>query len=287
MKFKNKIKERLKDAIDEVELSLLPRGFQTLGNVIILKLHEKLLDKEHEIARAYLDLLPKIRSIYINRGKIRGTFREPEKIELLEGEDNPIVEHKEHEVRYKFDITKIMFSKGNINERKYLATLVKNDEIIVDMFAGIGYFSLPIAKHSMVKQIYCIELNPESYKFLVENIKINHLNDKIVSIEGNSKIEVLKLSKAGIRADRVIMGVFPAPKNYIKEALSLVKDNGTMFHYEGVVENEDFEILFQEFNGIASKEGFNCELISHRSVKSYGPHLFHAVLDIHVSSKIS
>jgi tRNA wybutosine-synthesizing protein 2 len=285
MKFKNKIKERLKAELDEVELSLLPRGFQTLGNVIILKLNQKLLEKEHEIAQAYLELLPKIRSIYINRGKIKGAFREPEKIELLEGEDNPIVEHKEHEVRYKFDITKIMFSKGNINERKYLATLVKEDEIIVDMFAGIGYFSLPIAKHNLVKQIFCIELNPESYNFLTENIKINHLSEKIIPIKGDCKKEVLKLSRSGIRADRVIMGVFPAPKDYIKEALSLVKDKGTMFHYEGVVENEDFQFLFQEFNDIALKEGFNCELISHRIVKSYGPKLFHAVLDIRVSLK--
>jgi len=226
--------------------------------------------------------LPNIRSIYINRGKIRGTFREPEKIEFVEGIDDPIIEHKEHEVRYKFDITKIMFSKGNINERKYLATLIKKDENIVDMFAGIGYFSLPIAKHSLVKQIYSIELNPESYKFLVENININHLSDKIVPINGDCRKEVLKLSKSGIKADRVIMGVFPAPKDYIKEALSLVKDKGTIFHYEGVVENGNFEVLFQEFNRIALKEGFNPELISHRIVKSYGPRLFHSVLDIFV-----
>ncbi len=282
MKFKNKLKESLKDFLNQEELSLLPRGFQTLGNIIILKLNEKLFSKEHQIARVYLDLLPKVRSIYVNRGKIMGAFREPEKIELIEGVDNPIVEHKEHEVRYKFDITKIMFSKGNINERRYLATLVKSGEIIVDMFAGIGYFSLPIAKHSSVKTIYCIELNPESYDFLVENIRINHLVDKIIPIKGNCKTEVLNLSESGIRADRVIMGVFPAPKDYIKEALSLIKDKGTMFHYEGVVEKDNFNTLFNEFNGIALREGYNCELLSHRIVKSYGPHLFHTVLDLFV-----
>ncbi len=286
MKFKYKLKESLKDILNEEELSLLPRGFQTLGDIIILKLNEKLIGKEHQIAQAYLDLLPKLRSVYINRGKIVGAFRAPEKIEFLEGVDNPNVEHKEHEVRYKFDITKIMFSKGNINERKYLSTLVKNGEIIIDMFAGIGYFSLPIAKHAPVKKIYSIELNHESYEYLVENIRINHLIDKIIPIEGNCKTEVLKLSEAGIRADRVIMGVFPAPRDYIKEALSLVKDKGTMFHYEGVVEKDNIAALFKEFNEIALKEGYNCELISHRIVKSYGPHLFHAVLDIFVSMKI-
>ncbi|MFX1590644.1 MAG: class I SAM-dependent methyltransferase family protein, partial [Promethearchaeota archaeon] len=197
MKFKNKLKENLKGILSEEELSLLPRGFQTLGDIIIIKLNQKLFSKERLIASAYLDLLPSVRSIYVNRGKIVGTFREPEKIELIGGEDNRIVDHKEHDVIYRFDITKIMFSKGNVNERKHLATLVQNDEIVVDMFAGIGYFALPIAKHSPVKKIYSIEFNPESYKFLVENIKINHLGDKIIPIQGNCKSEVLKLSKSG------------------------------------------------------------------------------------------
>ncbi len=282
MNFKNKLKENLKGILGDEELTFLPRGFQTLGNIIILKLNPKLINKEHLIAKAYLELLPRIRSVYINRGRIVGTFRKPEQIELIGGEDDPIVEHKEHEVIYKFNITKIMFSKGNINERRYLATLVKNREVIVDMFAGIGYFSLPIAKHSSVGKIYSIELNPESYKFFVENIKLNHLESKIVPINGNCKTEVIKLSESGIRADRVIMGVFPAPKEYIQEALTLVKDGGTMFHYEGVVEKKNYSHLFDDFNDIAQEEGFKSVLKHHRFIKSYGPNLFHTVLDIFV-----
>ena len=235
MKFKNKIKEQLKNVLNEEELSLLPRGFQTLGNVIILKLNEKLFSKEHEIAQAYLDLLPKIRSIYINRGKIMGTFREPEKIEFVEGEDNPIVEHKEHEVRYKFDITKIMFSKGNINERRYLATLVKSGEIIIDMFAGIGYFSLPIGKHSNPKRIYSVEINPLSYDFLVQNIKLNHLEEKITPILGDCKEEVVKLSKAGIKADRVIMNLPETALEFVDVACEALKRGGGIMHYYGFV----------------------------------------------------
>ena len=280
MSFRKKIAEKLSDTLDEGELSLLPRGFQTLGKVIILKLNPKLLNKKDIIAQAYLDLIPKMRAAYQNTGRIVGIYREPENIEFIMGKDDPIVEHKEHGIIYRFDITKIMFSKGNINERKHLATLVKNGEIIVDMFAGIGYFSLPIAKHSDVERIYSIELNPESYKFFVENIKLNHLEKIIFPINGDCKIEAVKLSESGIRADRVIMGVFPAPKDFIKEALSLVKDKGTMFHYEGVVEKDNFFPLFEEFKEITLKEGYKCELNSHRFVKSYGPHLNHVVLDI-------
>lgn len=280
MGFKDKLKQELKGKLTEEELSLLPRGFQTLGNVIILKLKSKLINKKRIISEVCLTMFPKINSVFINLGKIAGTFREPEKIEFLVGENNPIVEHKEHGVRYRIDITKIMFSKGNLNERKFLTTLVKAGETIVDMFAGIGYFSLPIGKHSQPEKVYSIEHNPESYKYLVENIKINHLEQIIIPIKGDCKEEVLKLSKSGIRADRVIMGVFPAPKNFIKEALSLTKDDGTFFHYEGIAEKEKYISLFKDFAEIAEKNKYKCELKSYRFVKSYGPNLYHIVLDI-------
>lgn len=285
MGFKNILQEKLKGFLSEEELSLLPRGFQTIGKVMILKLNSKLLDKKEIIGKACLEQLPKIRAIYLNLGKIKGTFREPEKIEYLMGEENSIVEHKEHGVKYKFDFTKIMFSKGNLYERKFLATLVKPGEVIVDMFAGIGYFSLPIGKHVNIEKIYSIELNNESYKFLVENIKLNKLEDKIDPIFGDCKKEVVKLSESGIRADRVIMGVFPAPKDFIRNALKLVKDKGTIYHYEGVIDKEKYMVLYEEFKKIAESEGFQCKLESKRFVKSYGPNLYHIVLDIKVLKK--
>ncbi|MHA2282503.1 MAG: class I SAM-dependent methyltransferase [Promethearchaeota archaeon] len=282
MSFKKKLVEKFKDIFTEEELSILPRGFQTLGDIIILKLKPKLLEKNKVIAQAYLDLLPKIRSVYINKGRVVGSFREPENIEFLAGVDDPIVEHKEHGIKYQFDVTKIMFSKGNLKERRFLATLVKKGEIVVDMFAGIGYFSLPIAKHSEVERIYSIELNPESYKTLLQNIKINKLEEKITPINGDCKKEVLELSKSGIRADRVIMGIFPAPKEYIQEALTLTKKEGTIIHYEGVVEKDNFISLFKEFDEIGRGKLYTSHLKSHRFVKSYGPNLFHTVLDIFV-----
>lgn len=283
MKFKEQLKEKLKEELSKEELDILPRGFQTIGSVMIIKLNSILIEKKQIIAQACLELLPYIKSVYINLGKVKGEFRQPERIEFLVGVNNPIIEHKEHGVIYRFDFTKIMFSKGNLKERRLLATFVKENEIIVDMFAGIGYFSLPIALHSNVEKIYSIELNPLSYKFLVENIKLNHMEDKITAINGDSKVEVIKLSNSGIKADRVIMGVFPAPKDFIKEALTLAKDEGTMYHYEGVADKEEFMELFQEFEAIAVKAGYFCDLKSNRFVKSYGPNLYHIVLDIRVN----
>lgn len=285
MGFKENLKRKLEGIISEEESSLLPRGFQTVGSAIIIKLNLKLLKSKNIIGEKCLELLPSIKSVYLNLGIIKGQFRTPEKIEFLAGEDNPIVEHKEHNVIYRFDITKIMFSKGNLNERKLLTTFVRENEIIVDMFAGIGYFSLPIAIHAKPKKIFSIELNPDSYKFLQENIKLNHVKDIIVPIQGNSKEEIIKLSNNGIRADRVIMGVFPAPKGYIKEALTVMKETGTIYHYEGIREKDNYLSLFKEFEDIAKTKNVKCELISKRFVKSYGPNLYHIVIDILAKKK--
>ncbi len=285
MGFKDNIKKELAGILSEEELSLLPRGFQTIGKVMIIKLNSKLLNNKELIAEKCLEMLPAIKSVYINLGKVKGQFRQPEKIEFIAGVNNSIVIHKEHDVRYKFDFTKIIFSKGNLNERFFLTTLVQEKEIVVDMFAGIGYFSLPIGKLSPAEKIYSIELNQLSYEFLLENIKLNHLEEKIIPIFGNCKEEVVKLSESGLKADRVIMGVFPAPKDYIKEALTLTKDGGTVFHYEGIVDKDNFMSLFDEFNNIVEKMNYKCKLKANRFVKSYGPNLFHTVLDILVFLK--
>jgi tRNA wybutosine-synthesizing protein 2 len=283
MGFKEKLKAKLEGIISSKELELLPRGFQTLGKVMILKLHPDLIKHKEAIARKSMELLPAIESVYLNKGIIKGDFRTPENIEYLAGKENSIVIHKEHGVSYKFDFTRIMFSQGNLAERKYLATLVKDGEVVVDMFAGIGYFSLPIAKIANPRKIYSIELNPFSFKFLSENIKLNRLEDKITPVNGDCKEEVLKLSESGVRADRVIMGVFPAPKEYIREALTLIKETGTYYHYEGVVDKNNYLSLYQEFEEVVEDNHMRSKLVDKRFVKSYGPNLYHVVLDIYVS----
>lgn len=280
MGFKDILKEKLKSVLTEQELSLLPSGFQNLGKAMILRLNSNLIENRLLIGAACLRIYPNFKSVYLNSGKIVGQFRIPEKMELIAGEDNPVVEHKEHNVIYRFDITKLMFSKGNVNERKYLASLVQRDEVIVDMFAGIGYFSLPIAKNAKPSKIYSIELNPVAYKYLVENIKLNHLEEVIIPIQGDCKQEVIKLSKSKISVDRVIMGVLPAPKDYIREALTLVNEKGTIYHYEGVINKEDYMLLFEDFKIIANAEKISCEFLGKRFVKSYGPNLYHTVIDI-------
>ena len=190
---------------------------------------------------------------------ISGEFRKP-KIKKLFGEST-ITTHREHGISYNLDVSKVMFSQGNHFEKRRLMNLVKPNETVVDMFAGIGYFTLPIAKK--VKQIYAIEKNTESYNFLEQNIRQNYLSN-VTAINGDCRKQ-----KIGKTADRIIMGYFPGTKKFLPAALKLAKDN-CIIHYHELGENVK-EILKQ----LPKK----AKVLAMRKVKSYSPKKNHYVID--------
>jgi tRNA wybutosine-synthesizing protein 2 len=288
MAFKDLLREYLAQhsSIPAALFEFLPSGFQQLESKVILKLNQKLENYSVEIANTIPIILPGITAVWLRTGEIEGKFRQPQGLIHVWGEPTTEIILTENNVRYKFDFTKIMFAKGNITERGLLPKKVQPGEIIVDMFAGIGYFTLGMAKSKKPQKIYAVEWNPDSYKYLCENIKLNHIEDIVDPFYGDCKEIVPDLAKKGIRADRVIMGLLPAPKECIPHALTVVKDTGTTVLYEGV-EPKESSLLFDEFTTIAEMEGFSTELLERRVVKNYKPHQYHTVVEIFVKRENS
>ena len=281
------IKNILQDKMKEVEefpeeyMDKLPSGYQHLDKRIILNLHQDLHPYAKQIAQALMDFLPRMKGIWLRKGQIKGKYRKPTGLEHILGDDSSEAIVKENGIRYKFDFTKIMFAKGNVHERKILPNRIDPGNVIVDMFAGIGYFSLGIAKKADPKKVYSIEWNEVAFKYLKKNCILNHVEEVIEPILGNCKEQVPKLAKNGVKADYVIMGLLPAPLDAISPALSVAKKEGTIVVYEGV-EGEDSTRLFDQFSEIAKEEGFQTEQIDRRLVKSFAPHRYHVVLEIMV-----
>jgi len=262
--------------IPKKELSLLPSSYQKLGDVVIVNLKEELWKYGEKIGKIILENTPNTKTVCRRTDFITGKFRQPN-IKVIAGEKNTKTIHKENGIFYKLDVAKVMFSKGNLTERKRLVDQVKQDEVIVDMFSGIGYFSLGLAKFSKAKKIYAIELNPESYHYLWGNIKLNKVEDKIVPMFGDCEKECAKLGKI---ADRILMGLLPSPKDYLEYAMEIIKPNGIIHYHSLLGEDESYEKLLFEINDAAVKYGMEVELLSWKKVKSYSPKVNHVVLDV-------
>lgn len=277
------IKQLLKDNLGrnpKLGLSLLPSSYQKIGDIIILNLKEELWKNEEEIGQVLIEKIPNTRTVCRRTGFIKNQYREPQ-VKVIAGDRNTETIHKEHGVVFKFDVNDIMFAKGNLNERKRITNLVRKDETIVDMFAGIGYFSIGIAKFSEPKKVYSIEINFVSYHYLWENIKLNKVENKIIPILGDCVIEMPRLGRI---ADRVIMGLLPSSKDYLLDAMKVVKQNG-IIHYHGTGKKEGWKELFEDVETAADIMGFKAKLVRKIKVKSYAPKVYHWVLDCKILNK--
>lgn len=272
---KQLLQEELKNKISSEELSLLPSSYQKIGNIVILNLKEELWKHDKKIGKIILEKIPDTKTVCRRTDFIKNQYRKPA-LKVIAGEKKTGVLHKEHGILYKLDVNEIMFAKGNLNERKRISKLVKKDEVVVDMFAGIGYFSLGVAKTSKPKKIYSIEINPIAYNYLKQNIELNDVEDKIVPIFGDC---IAELPKLGRSADRVIMGLLPSCKEYLIDAMKVIKPNGIM-HYHGTA--KDWKELFDDVKTASETEGFNVKLIKKTRVKSYAPKIYHWVLDCRI-----
>ena len=204
---------------------------------------------------------------------IQGTKREPV-YRILYGSETETV-NKENGCLFKLDLAKVMWSKGNNNERLRIAKLVRDDETVIDMFAGIGYFSIPIGVHSNAKQVHAIEINPNSYHYLCENIKLNKL-DNITPILGDCMVETPKL-----KADRILMGYVKTTHHYLKVAIDSLNEGGILHYHETVPEKL---IDSRPIDRIVAQAGDReVELLKINRIKKYSPGVQHVVIDARIN----
>ncbi|KAF3330074.1 MET-10+related protein-like protein [Carex littledalei] len=201
-------------------------------------------------------------------------------LELLLGSDGWVTHH-ENGISYSLDATKCMFSWGNRSEKLRMGALDCTNEVIVDLFAGIGYFVLPFLVKAHAKLVYACEWNPNAVIALRRNIHDNSVADRCIVLEGDNRITAPK-----VVADRVCLGLLPSSEGSWVTAVRALRTKGGMLHIHGNVNDSEevawFDHVVQSITSISRNEGLSWHVTIHHveRVKWYGPHILHLVVDV-------
>ena len=257
----------------------LPKKWKKIGDIIILDLAN--IDKEERknIAQIYADVLGA--KTILQKSSVSGELRKPKDTEILYGNET-ITEISEYGIKYKLDLAEVIWSPGNTGWRSALSgpNKVSNfytfekPNTIIDFFAGIGYFSIQMAKGYPESEVIAIDKNPKSIEYLslntennaVENMKI--INDDCRNIE--------------LKADVIHLGYIGNTVDFLEHAYNCLNDNGTVIFHEayrnswlGFKSRSDWGTVPEKFTKLMDKNNFIVEKFER--VKFYGPSTSHII----------
>ena len=207
-------------------------------------------------------------------------------VELLHGESG-WVEVKDNRLVYGFDATKVMYSSGNVTERHRMAKLQAEGDIVIDAYAGIGYYTMQLLVHANVGHVHACEINPNSIHALEWSAKKNIVHSRLTVHPGDNQVTLRELKGT---ADRVLLGYLPSSEPSWEPAIQSLKETGGTIHIHMNVEEEGIDAwckaTMDKCLQFASNAGRHWEVVSHHleKVKWYAPRIRHVVLDVSFSS---
>ena len=251
---------------------ILPNSFDNIGDVLILKLVDELLPMKHEIGDALLKVSPSTRAVFLDSG-VKGELRIRD-LELIAGTGGSETRHRESGVTIMTDPAKVYYNPRLATERERIASMVKDGETIIDMFAGVAPFPLTICRYARPKIVYAMDLNHDAVEYMKTNIRLNRF-DNIIAMEGDAR----ELIKTLPDADRVIMNLPQIAQDFLPDALAKTKVGGVVHMHKIMGREESDKVIALIIDGMNSK-GLNCRLAEKRELKTYSPSASVYVLDI-------
>ncbi|KAM3827770.1 tRNA wybutosine-synthesizing protein 2 homolog [Vipera latastei] len=211
----------------------LPRSWQRHGDFVLLSEDCFRAKQWRELGQELWQVVASVLGArrLAKRGRVQpDVFRSPA-VTLLLGEDG-WVEQVDNGIRYSFDVTQCMLSPGNITEKLRIASMLCTGEVVVDLYAGIGYFTLPYLIHAGAALVHACEWNPHAVEALRRNLHLNGVQDRCHIHQGDNR----KVELRGV-ADRVNLGLIPTSEGGWPVACQVLrKDVGGVLHLHQNVE---------------------------------------------------
>ncbi|MHC1755686.1 MAG: class I SAM-dependent methyltransferase family protein [Methanosarcina sp.] len=249
-------------------------AYEVIGDIALLE--DENLDAQTalKIADALLRAQPNIKSVVKPLTPVIGEFRVRE-FEVIGGEPRTETVHREYGCRYKVDLSRAYFTPRLSTERSRILSWIKEGDTVVDMFAGVGPYSILLAKSKKPSRVIAIDKNPDAVHYLRENISLNSAKN-IEAIEGDAREEAKRFTGT---ADHVIMNLPHSAHEFLDSAVLLTKPGG-IIHYYGMTSEDDlFESSVELIRKAAGKAGRKIEILEKRVVRSYAPHQYNICIE--------
>ncbi|MCS7107139.1 MAG: class I SAM-dependent methyltransferase family protein [Acidilobaceae archaeon] len=227
-------------------------------------------------AEEILRRVPHVKSVWLAVTPVEGAHK-VRQYEHLAGERRSETVYREHGCSFRLDITKAFISPRLSYEHLRLAKLVREGEVVVNMFAGVGISSIVIAKKAKPRLVHSIDINEEAYRYMVENIRLNRVEGRVIPHLGDAAA-VVRERLVGV-AERVLMPLPALALEYLPYALLALKGRGFLHVFLHVRSREEAERLVRER---LEREGRSGRILGSREVRSVGPRLEQVVVDVEV-----
>lgn len=236
---------------------------------------------EKTIAEGIMKLNRNVMSVLKKTSKRKGSYR-LEDLELIVGDSNTEVIHKEFGYILKLDPRKVYFSPREAVERQKIALQVKAKETVMVMFSGSMPYGIAIAKKQpKVEKIYGIEINEDAHHYAEENIRINKVSHLVTAIVG----DVRKIcSEYYGTCDRVIMPLPLGAENFLDIAVKcLKKKNGVIHFYSWGKEDDLYSSALKQIEKQTKELKRKFKILDKRKILPYSPRTFKICIDFKVA----
>lgn len=193
---------------------------------------------------------------------------------------------REAGVTYVLDVTRLMLSSGNISEKQRVGALPAAGETVVDLYAGIGYWTLPLLVRARVAHVHACDWNPDAIACLRLGIAANHISPTRVTLWPGDNAQLRGSAVEGT-ADRVVLGLIPSSQGSWGTALRVLRPGGGWLHVHANRAEEGVATYAEELEGAlatlaaeAGRQGWSFKVRHVERVKSYAPRVWHCVYDV-------
>lgn len=273
------LKKALENILSETESEELISAFDQIGDIIIVRIPDSLLPKKKIIGETLLNEVKIAKSVFYQASAVEGDFR-TRHLEILAGEDRTETEYKEFGCRFTVDVENAFFSPRLSTERERIANLVTDGEVVVNMFAGVGMFSIMAAKKKRCT-VYSIDINPVASSLCERNIISNKLLGKVISINGDaSKIIKEQLEN---KSDRTLMLLPERSDEFLKSAINATKSGGIIHYYSHIHADKKSDAGKLSEEHYLQVSPIKSEILSSKIVRPVGPRYYQTVVDVKIT----